>query len=1290
MDFPDLPHLLQLQKDLWQWPSSRAAVMVGAGFSQNAVPSPGVSARFPTWCELAQVMFDEIYPAPPNETVEQRKERETKFSRSNALRLACEYEAQFERPKLESLLRERIPDTDHQPGDLHRLLLQLPWIDVFTTNYDTLLERTEVRERVYQPVKTVNDLTIASSPRIIKLHGSFPSHTPFIITEEEYRTYPRCFAPFVNTVRQSLIENTFVLIGFSGDDPNFLEWTGWIRDELGNHHAPIYLVGPLSLSIVQRSLLTKQGVTPIDLTPVFSGMSPSSGIHPSAIEWFLRSLLEAKPQRSERWPEIKTTARETADFEPPILTSGSLEPVKVDLSSSLNSTLDEVTVMKVIERWRFERKQYPGWLVATDEMRSSLWQETREWITLLIKSTEDWSPADRMLILREINWRLEVSMIPVVSDWIAPFESAVNEMFPRLKEGKPAKSSVKVRVSANDSETEVALAWLEIAFALLRESRECFNTERWDTFKEKIDQVVVYYTQFTDRYHYEQALWRMWNIERNQAKEILVKWVPAANSPLAMIWKAGILTELDEWSEARSLLQIALREIRKSLHNRGRNIGLLSLEGWCTYLLYITETAIDLSRFRELHEEFTERWQELKVWDCNPLSLMNYFDKELAKAPPVLKAGKRVVHGFDPGHRNVSYSHGTSYRWLPAFAFIRLYEQVGVPIRFSEGETLKNATEWIAPFIDFWSPVLLVSAGKKKELTEHGFMSRTQVVGMNPKVARSWSKWAKRALKQEIFSLGNRISMGSAQESLLEVLVEVLSRLAFKLESTELQEMFSLALELHRLPGIAPHFRLHNLCNPWFQRLFEAADDWQLLTWLPELIQFPLYSENVQSVNRHCDPWPDLMKDLPIERLRIAKEISSELDAEITEAIEWLLERAKSESGEGRQRAVMRLTHIFYTNLMNKNQQGDFGTLLWEKTGTNDLPDLPNWHYVNYLNLPVPAAVDVVSKIKEYLSTLTPIKVASDATGNIRGPEAEDRMILEVAFASKSIVQLPYESKGIIEWSLEETRELWQKMIEWWENVKVVLVLEKPSSYPHGTGRISLSLKYLGTFLARVVLPKMDSASEDEWKQVLGLLSEVREHGIYLTTTLPYILIHRSNEGDKVMQTILDDLSSGGEMAVEASAKAVRHWVYLADADHLDNPPIAIVDKLIQRVVFRRPEGILTCLDQLTLLLIEKPDTFTAEQVNLLVNSLIPWHNATCLPLSEEREGDFPEEERPELRTMLGRLASVLSICLKNELPDKPEPPEIAQLRESYKSDPLPEVRRSLEWWKFFKKNSSD
>ena len=71
-------------------------------------------------------------------------------------------------------------------------------------------------------------------PRIAKLHGSFPSNRPFIFTEEDYRTYPRRFAAFVNLVQQSMMENVFCLLGFSGDDPNFLYWTGWVRDHLGS------------------------------------------------------------------------------------------------------------------------------------------------------------------------------------------------------------------------------------------------------------------------------------------------------------------------------------------------------------------------------------------------------------------------------------------------------------------------------------------------------------------------------------------------------------------------------------------------------------------------------------------------------------------------------------------------------------------------------------------------------------------------------------------------------------------------------------------------------------------------------------------------------------------------------------------------------------------------------------------------------------------------------------------------------------------------------------------------
>ena len=1243
-NFPDLNQFRQLQKALWQWPSSRAALMVGAGFSLNAVSAPGVSTRFPVWRDLSRAMFNEIYPAHPNETDEQRMQRKEQFDPSNALRLASEYEAAFDRQKLNSFLRRAIPDSSYQPGDLHTLLLQLPWKDVFTTNYDTLLERTEIPERAYQPVTTVNDLTTARAPRIIKLHGSFPSQTPFIITEEDYSTYPQRFAPFVNTVRQSLIENAFVLVGFSGEDPNFLQWTGWIRDKLGDHHAPIYLVGSLSLNNAQRSRLTQRGVTPIDLSPVFADT------HAAALEKFLCHLLEAKPSRPEKWPNIKTTAQ---------------EPEEVSFDSSQN--LDEATVLKLIKRWRYEQDQYPGWLVATDAMRSSLWDSTKFWVEPLLTfvANENWSPADRILLFRELHWRLDVAMVPLFSNWLEPFEVAVDEL---LKDGISAKPSVLTDIPA----TEVAEAWLDIAFALLREAREIYNAERWDTLKEKIDQVVTHCPQFTDRYQYEQALWRLWNIERSQAKEVLALWVP--HSPLAMMRKAGLLVEFDELREARSLLRTALRDIRKSLHNQEQNIEMLSLEGWCTYLLSAVESTIDFTQWSELREEFSARWQELKAWDCDPWPLMKYFATVLSEDPPALRRETQVVRDFDPGHRTVTrFWDGKSLieLRLPAFAYIRLYEQVGIPIRFA-GEALRKACKWIPPFTDFWGPALLVRAGKVDDLKS--FMERIQVATMEPALAKRLNSWALAALRREFASLRGTIEWMSAQQTLLEALVEVLSRLAFKLESSDLQEAFSLAMDLHERPEIYSHRNLHQLCTPWFSRLFEAADEQQLFEWLPALIRFPLYLESALSrrlskrdLSRHLSNlWPDPMTDFPAGRLRVVQESLSER-TDTDEAIAWLLARAQNESGKGRHRAVMRLICIFSTDLMPAEQKESLGRLLWEQPGTNGLPDLPDLNYYGYLHLPAPAEIDVVSTVKESLLSLMPPK------------DKEDRIICEWALASKPVVQLPYEWAGKIEWSWDEIRELWAQVVE--------------AILPLTLNSIEASVERASMFLARAVLPNMDSASEDEWSEVLAFLSETREHEIYLTPAFPYVLLHRPSKSEALTQIVLDDLSSDDAKAVKASAEAVRHWIYLADADLVDKPPTNIIDKLIHRVVFRRYEGIQTCLDQLARLLIEKPDFFGLDQVHFIVASLSPWSQATWLPLSEERDGtlpeenfpgDFPEEERPELRDHLGRLASALSIWLKCKCPDQPEPAEISHLRESYELDSLPEVRRSFPYVETF------
>lgn len=145
--------------------------MVGSGFSraclrESSSPAPPLWGDFKARMEIA-LGYSSAY-AP------------------DALRLAQEYQTLHGEDGLDRLIRELVPDERWSPGPLHKRLLELPWQDVLTTNWDTLLERTtlETPDRVYSCVRTVQDIAHQAAPRIIKLHGSLPSHKPFKTTEK--------------------------------------------------------------------------------------------------------------------------------------------------------------------------------------------------------------------------------------------------------------------------------------------------------------------------------------------------------------------------------------------------------------------------------------------------------------------------------------------------------------------------------------------------------------------------------------------------------------------------------------------------------------------------------------------------------------------------------------------------------------------------------------------------------------------------------------------------------------------------------------------------------------------------------------------------------------------------------------------------------------------------------------------------------------------------------------------------------------------------------------------------
>ena len=282
------------------------SLMIGAGFSKNAQSKGRASIQPPNWSELAEKMYEELYPEPleEQEKEEWNRHRIIKTSGKNVTKLADEYIANFDRNKINNLIEQSIADEMFVPGELHKRLLKLHWSDIFTTNYDTLLEQTVdmiYRENNYEIIYSQNDLPGSIKPRIIKLHGSIPQVKPYIISDEDYRTYPDKYSALVNTVQEAMVETRLCLLGFSGDDPNFQSWLGWLRDNMGEYCPMIYLIGLYEkLSAPERKLLENKGITIVDISGLVSRQEENR--HYQAISEFV-GLLEKNQSEKDIYLE---------------------------------------------------------------------------------------------------------------------------------------------------------------------------------------------------------------------------------------------------------------------------------------------------------------------------------------------------------------------------------------------------------------------------------------------------------------------------------------------------------------------------------------------------------------------------------------------------------------------------------------------------------------------------------------------------------------------------------------------------------------------------------------------------------------------------------------------------------------------------------------------------------------------------------------------------------------------------------------------------------------------------
>lgn len=1078
-------YLSEIAERLW---TGHASIMVGAGFSKNAVNTIHPTKQPPNWWQLGDVFYEKLYGKKPD--------IEIKYA--SLLKLAEEYEATFGRSALEHFISKNIADNEYEPSDLHQKLMELPWTDVFTTNYDTLLERSckDVISRRYDVVVNKNDLIYSNKPRIIKLHGSLPSERPFIVTEEDYRNYPRQFAPFVNTVQQSLLENTLCLLGFSGDDPNFLQWLGWINDNIGKNNAPkIYLVGVLNLSESQKKLLNNKNIITVDL----SVCKEVNGNHRKGVEIFIDFLACQKQKRENlNWP-----------------LSSDLRTIK--------SGIEDVDFKPLIDEWKTCRQKYPNWLILPQEQRDKLWIYTDqhssvEFVFEYLKEFED------LEYIYELNWRLEKCLFPIWNNMVPHFQKILDQynFFPdEITEDRKIKQDVQNK----DIEwSKFRNYWVHLTLALLRFYREENFDKKWNEtyellsfIKDKLspDQISQFY--------YEQTLNAIFKLKYNNAKKIIDEWPQNNISILWSVKRAMLQTEFGQSKEAVNVLELCLLEVRRKLNLSPieDDYTWVSLESYIMLLLRMIKENIRWSKreflnsYDSKNEDYNERWNTLLQYKCDPWGEQRYFDLMLQQ-PYSDQSNITISNEFEIGRTTRSFSIGGSPKdFITAYTFLRYMEELSIPLSLSSinfnGKTIRGLLERIRFVSPQWGIAILNRSREDKTIDV--VFGREQLSKFSSSMIDSY---VEEYIKMFYELLPERNS-NSIAKAFINKGPYILSRLCTKCNDTLKLEIFKLCSELYtkELDLSKSDKLIGNLINSSSNELLNNAID--------VLLDVPILNpEWVISYNLK-EPFEFIEASNMNTTKKVGKEIFDSLIQKV----------AKNEGF--RENAIKRLFVLYESNRLNKTQVQKLFTIIWKDVDEfTGFPSNTFFYHFAFIKWFQPKGINAEVLYKKYISENNFNIQELQTEPGIGMSRGKDRFAEELLYGSQTINN----ENGVI-WTTDELQGIILKCEQWWKLDKKYIIDEKYKEDGFGgsiyeefilrfsklTGILSRVIGYRRKSIDKIMISKIKAITEDMEQNNVPVMTIKVVFGFY-NQYEDYLLELRNRLLSQNRRFLLDGLDS--------------------------------------------------------------------------------------------------------------------------------------------------------------------
>lgn len=232
-------------------------LFIGAGVSRL----PG--SELAGWIDMFRPLADKLGKSIPGNS-----------NQRHLTDLAMEYEQFYTRRELEEALYRAITLVFPEPNAVHRRMAKLSFRKIYTTNYDSLIERAFVDlNRPYgQVLKPTHYRGDGRSTDIIKVCGKIDPPSDLVITTRDYEKIEDSKRWIFDTLRVTLRERTLLFVGYGIDDSFINKVLGEIHDELeGQRHCAYTLA--INPDEGQRLRWRARGVQIIDLANVESNES---------------------------------------------------------------------------------------------------------------------------------------------------------------------------------------------------------------------------------------------------------------------------------------------------------------------------------------------------------------------------------------------------------------------------------------------------------------------------------------------------------------------------------------------------------------------------------------------------------------------------------------------------------------------------------------------------------------------------------------------------------------------------------------------------------------------------------------------------------------------------------------------------------------------------------------------------------------------------------------------------------------------------------------------------------